>query len=44
MMNWKGSGRKRLWTNFKVLSQALPVGMENHKKTSARLASFLAEI
>jgi hypothetical protein len=24
MMNWKGSGRKRSWSNFKVLSQNFP--------------------
>jgi hypothetical protein len=32
MMNWKRFGRKRLWSNFKVLSQHLPGGTEaNHE-------------
>jgi hypothetical protein len=33
MMNWKGSGRKRSWPNFKVLSQHFPADTEeNHEK------------
>jgi hypothetical protein len=31
MMNWKGFGSKRLWPNFKVLSQHLTGTEENHK-------------
>jgi hypothetical protein len=32
MMNWKGSGRKRSWPNFKVLSRNSPGGIEeNHE-------------
>jgi hypothetical protein len=35
MINWKGFGRKRLWPNFKVLSQPSPVrAEENHEKQS----------
>jgi hypothetical protein len=44
MMNWKGYRRKRLWPNFKVLSQQWPEGTEeNHKKT-LRIASLQAKI
>jgi hypothetical protein len=33
MMTLKGFGRKRLWPNFKVLSQHSPEGIkENHEK------------
>jgi hypothetical protein len=33
MMNWKGFGRKQLWSNFKVLSWHSPGGTEkNHEK------------
>jgi hypothetical protein len=28
MMNWKGFGRKWSWSNFKVLSQHSPGGIE----------------
>jgi hypothetical protein len=33
MMSWKGCGRKRLWPNFKVLSQHLPGGAEESHAT-----------
>jgi hypothetical protein len=38
-MNWKGFGRKRSWTNFKVLSRHSTGGtVENHKKTLFKIA------
>jgi hypothetical protein len=33
MLNWKGCGRKRLWPNFKVLSQNLRGGTEKNHET-----------
>jgi hypothetical protein len=34
-MNWRGFGRKRLWTNFKALFPHSPEGTEeNHEKVS----------
>jgi hypothetical protein len=45
MMNWKGFGRKLLWSNFKVLFRHLPGGtVENHEKSVSQGSRYPAEI
>jgi hypothetical protein len=43
MMHWKGFGRKRLWPDFKALSQRLPEGTEENQE-NLRVAGLRAVI
>jgi hypothetical protein len=45
MMNWKGCGRHRSWSNFKELSRySLGGTEEDQEEKTVRIAGFRAEI
>jgi hypothetical protein len=44
MMNWKGSGRKRPWPDFKLLSLHSSGGTEEEHKNPVKISGLRAEI